>query len=58
MAILNENTDCVEFLLDSNAKVFYEGMEGHVDGDKIADRSPFFLAIRNQQKDILVSICE
>lgn len=59
LAILNENAECVEFLLDSNAKVFYDGADGgHMDSDKIMDRSPIFLAIRNQQKDILVAICE
>jgi len=40
----------VDFLLESGGKAFYDG------SDREKDRSPIFLAIRNQQKDILTSI--
>ena len=50
LAILNENMECVEILLENGASVFYDG------SNREKDRSPIFLAIRNQQKEMLTSI--
>ena len=50
LAILNGKQDCVDFLLEAGALAFNDG------SDREKDRSPIFLAIRNEQKDILTSI--
>ena len=50
LAILNNKQDCVDFLLESGAKAFHSGSEVE------KDRSPIFLAIRDQRTEILTSI--
>ena len=50
LAILNDSQDCVDFLLESGALAFHDG------SDRENDRSPIFLAIRKEQKEILTSI--
>ena len=47
MAVLNGKRDCCELLLDNGASTFFDG------SDEMKDRSPIFLAIRNQNKDLL-----
>ena len=42
LAILNNQSNCVSYLLDRGAKSFYDGT------DRELDRSPIFLAIRNE----------
>ena len=50
LAILNQNNDCAEYLIDSGAKAFY----GSSRVEK--DRSPIFLAIRKENEQILTKI--
>jgi len=41
LAILNKQSDCVDFLLESGAEVYQDGPT-----EEEMDRSPIFLAIR------------
>lgn len=50
LAILNNQSHCVTYLLKEDAKFFYEGT------DREMDRSPIFLAIRNENEQILREI--
>jgi len=50
LSILNEQQDCIDYLLESGAQVFQEGTDDEM------DRSPIFLAIRVEQKETLTSI--
>jgi len=50
LAVLNNWTDCIDFLLESGARVYNHG------DDIQKDRSPIFLAIRLEQEDTLTSI--
>ena len=50
LAILNDKQECVEYLLEKGSQAFHDG------SDKEKDRSPIFLAIRNEYKDVLTSI--
>ena len=52
LAILNNQIECVLFLLDEGTKAFYDG------SDEERDRSPVFLAIRMQNVEILRAIFE
>ena len=47
LAILNDNRDCAEYLLEEGAMPFMEG------SDIEKDRSPIFLAIRTQNTELL-----
>ena len=52
LAILNEHIECAQYLIEQGAKVFFDD-----DGDPLArETSPIFLAIRNEQLDILSDI--
>ena len=50
LAILNNHTDSVLFLLEAGAKAFFGGSE------REKDLSPVFLAIRTQQVEVLQAI--
>ena len=50
LAILNDKQDCIDYLLENGALAFHDGNE------KEKDRSPVFLAIRNEYKEILTAI--
>jgi ankyrin repeat protein len=50
LAILNNHTDCVKYMLQEGASSFFDGINMH------KDRSPIFLAIRNENVEILRAI--
>ena len=50
LAILNQNNDCANYLIDVGAKAFYDTSRVE------KDRSPIFLAIRKENEEILTKI--